>query len=377
MKPESFVLLCSLGSTAFAWKHTNEVDFRRAISGHNRALVAFVEPSTPASQALEPEWLEAAETEKALMSIDCSDLASLCKEFDVISYPAIRYFDGHGHMSRYRGPRRSSAITAFYKRAARPPITQLTEKKLATFPSSDDVVFMAQLNPADAHVAELYRAAAAKYHDRATFGRAGTDGPTALVCQNNRNEQRAELADFAAVDALPAFVESCLRPLVGEFTRANEMQYLQAGKSIVFFFARTPREREAFADAMRSLAKMYREYLQFVTVDAGEYGELAGPLGLAPGDFPALSVQNPMFGQVFPLAPDRDITPETVGAFVMDIVQGKVKPWAGEAPRRRAKKSSEESSNESAKGGTEDSTKDSTKGDTKESSSSQEAHDEL
>lgn len=76
---------------------------------------------------------------------------------------------------------------------------------------------------------------------------------------------------------------------------------------------------------------MYREYLSFVTVDAEEYGDLAAPLGLVPGAFPALAVKNPMRGQNFPYTSDAEISPETVGAFVMNIVQGKVKPWDGKA----------------------------------------------
>lgn len=59
-------------------------------------------------KALEPEWLStSAQQRENLMSIDCTAESKLCKEFDVISYPALRYFDGHGNMKPYRGPRRS------------------------------------------------------------------------------------------------------------------------------------------------------------------------------------------------------------------------------------------------------------------------------
>jgi protein disulfide-isomerase A1 len=110
---------------------------------------------------------------------------------------------------------------------------------------------------------------------------------------------------------------------------------VQSGKSLVYFFAATPDEREAFVDKMRPVAKMYKEYLSFVTVDANEYGDLTVPLGLAFGVFPALAVQNPMYGQVFPYALGAEISPEAVGAFVMDIVQGKVKPWDGQSRQEK------------------------------------------
>ncbi|OTB14730.1 hypothetical protein K445DRAFT_318629 [Daldinia sp. EC12] len=333
MKIESVELLYLLAGARItaAWEHASEDEFRRAISGHNHALVAFIEPSTAASQALEPEWTSAVESEeKFLISVDCASTSNLCKEFDVISYPALRFFDGHGKMTPYRGPRRAFSILSYLKRAVRPTITALSsEKKAATFQSSDDYAVVARINPQDKHIKILYDTIASQYRDRLSFGSLKTDKATTVACYNNRDGQQFSISDLTSIDALPRLVESCLTPVIGEFTRANEMKYLQADKSIVFFFSPSSAEREAYVKAMLSVAKMYKEYLSFVTVDANEYSDLAAPLGLAPGVFPALSVQNPMFGKVFPYPRGRDITPEAIGAFLMDISQGKVKAWDG------------------------------------------------
>jgi protein disulfide-isomerase A1 len=77
---------------------------------------------------------------------------------------------------------------------------------------------------------------------------------------------------------------------------------------------------------MRPLAKKYQEYLSFVTIDAVEYASLAHALGLSPGAFPALVVQNPILGQVFLYDQTRAITTDSVEAFILDIVQGKIQP---------------------------------------------------
>ncbi|KAG4220195.1 hypothetical protein PC116_g31326 [Phytophthora cactorum] len=204
-----------------------------------------------------------------------------------------------------------------------------SEKKEAAFQSSDDYAVVARINPQDKHIKILYDTIASQYRDRLSFGSLKTDKATAVACYNNRDGQQFSISDLTSIDALPRLVESCLTPVIGEFTRANEMKYLQADKSIVFFFSPSSAEREAYVKSMLSVAKMYKEYLSFVTVDANEYGDLAAPLGLAPGVFPALSVQNPMFGKVFPYPRGRDITPEAIGAFLMDISQGKVKAWDG------------------------------------------------
>ncbi|KAI1471934.1 uncharacterized protein F4812DRAFT_456036 [Daldinia caldariorum] len=344
MRIGSIELLCLLAGAGLsaAWNHASEDEFRRAIAGHNHALVAFIEPSTAASQALEPEWISATESEKkkSLLSVDCASASSLCKEFDVISYPALRFFDGHGKMTSYRGPRRASSILAYLKRAVRPTITPLpSDKKAAAFQSSDDHAVIARISPRDSHVRVLYETLASQYRDRLSFGLAKTktgEEATTVACYNNRDGQQFTVSDLTPINALSELVERCLTPVIGEFTRANEMKYLQADKSIVFFFSPSPAERDAYARAMLSVAKMYKEYLSFVTVDAGEYGDLAAPLGLAPGVYPAVSVQNPMFGKVFPYPQGRgdnddddNITPESIGAFLMDIGQGKVEAWDG------------------------------------------------
>ncbi|KAI2616242.1 hypothetical protein GGR54DRAFT_631749 [Hypoxylon sp. NC1633] len=325
MEFKSYSVMISL-ITAFssAWEHTADEEFRRAIGGHNHALVAS------ASQALEPEWTKAAELEKkALMSINCASAPSLCEEFGIISYPALRFFDGHGKMTNYRGPRRASSILSYMKRAIRPTVTALDSEKISAFQSSDDYVVIARINPQDPHVKVAYDTLASQYHDRLSFGSEETDAASTVSCYNNRDGQQFNVADLTPIDALSKLIETCLEPVIGDFTRANELKYLQAGKSLVFYFAASPNDRDVYIDGMRSVAKMYKEYLSFVTVDVDEYGDLAAPLGIAPGTFPALSVQNPMYGQVFPYPSQKKITAEAVGAFLMDIVQGKVQPWDG------------------------------------------------
>lgn len=76
------------------------------------------------------------------------------------------------------------------------------------------------------------------------------------------------------------------------------------------------------------MAKKYKEYLSFVTVDAQEYEHMLPSLGHEHSDVPAVSVFNPMYGQVFPFSKKErgSITASSVENFVLDIVQGKVQP---------------------------------------------------
>ncbi|KAI1327640.1 hypothetical protein F5Y16DRAFT_189620 [Xylariaceae sp. FL0255] len=331
----SSIFLSLFVSQCTAWGDSSAADFRRAIQEHKPALVAFIDPSALECWQFKPEWeaLLESQSQRGLLSIDCSSERGLCDEFDVASYPAIRYFDKQGTSTPYRGPRTASAITSYLHRVSRPIITTLTSQKIDNFhfQSTDDRVVIAQLTPKDSHILTAFRIIASQFWDRASFATLQLDSETAsgIRCYNNVDEQTFTLTDFTPVDAMSKLVESCLAPLVEDFSRRNEMKILQSGKSIVYFFAPTSTARQAFVDEIRPVAKMYKEYLVFVTVDAEEYGDMTAPLGLAPGVFPALAVQNPMFGQVFPLQQGAEISAESVGGFVMDIVQGKVKPWDG------------------------------------------------
>ena len=69
----------------------------------------------------------------------------------------------------------------------------------------------------------------------------------------------------------------------------------------------------------------YVEYISFVTIDAVEYAHMAPALGVEAGVFPALALQNPRLGQVFPYHGNK-ITPQVVEKFVQDIVEGRIQP---------------------------------------------------
>jgi protein disulfide-isomerase A1 len=191
---------------------------------------------------------------------------------------------------------------------------------------------------------------ASRNHDKFTFGIASDKSlakainiqiPSVVVHKPNEGEQEV-LPGPSGIDALESFLETATAPSIGEFTRKNELKYMRAGslsfptksqltteikagKSLVYYFARTSKDRETYRESLRPLAKKFKEYLNFVTVDAVEYGHMLPALGVQDTGSPALAVFNPMYGQAFPYD-QKDITPETVESFVMDIVQRKVQP---------------------------------------------------
>ncbi|KAE9378273.1 hypothetical protein N431DRAFT_541785 [Stipitochalara longipes BDJ] len=333
------LLVCLLdiiaAKSALGWNHVSRAKFEYFVNEKELALVACEEPS----KGLEAEWLAAtSQTKYPLLSVDCTAEADLCREQGIISYPAIRVFDGSDKVKRYRGPRKASAIVSFLSRAASPVLSTLDQNNITTFKSADDVVIIAYIPDEEQALTSAFTELAFKNHDKHTFGIVSTKKvakaekiqiPSVVVHKSKEGEQEV-LPGPSGIDALERFLETATEPSIGEFTRRNEMKYMKAGKSLVYYFASTSQDRETYRSSLQPLANKFKEYLNFVTVDAVEYGHMLPALGLQDTGAPALAVFHPMYGQAFPYDQRKKIVPEAVEGFVMDIVQGKVQPWGSE-----------------------------------------------
>lgn len=332
------ISLLLLSERASAWSHTSEARFRQALR-NEYTLVAFVDPTQPSASALEAQWTSIQETERDnnVVSIDCSTNAPLCDSYGVLTYPAIRLFHPSGRMTRYRGPKKASAITSFLRRSLRPTISRLDDKNITSFLSIDDVVVVAHIAPDDTATMGRFESLATWYRDRYSFAVQPLkgEGRPWLACFNVPDDEGSELVELEGrVDAMERFVEKCATPLVVELTRRNEMQLLNMGKSLVHYFVTTDELRTAWIKEARKLAKTYKEYLLFTIIDANEYPEMMTTLGLKPGARRALVVHSPHNGDRFPYPSGEAVTAQKVEKWMMDIIQGKIKPWDGKEESR-------------------------------------------
>ncbi|KAI9048442.1 hypothetical protein LZ554_007278 [Drepanopeziza brunnea f. sp. 'monogermtubi'] len=352
MLPRS-LLICILELLAvrgaLGWKHVGRDEFKSITTENDLSLVAFVAPETPSSKALEPEWLSVtSQSSTPLVSIDCTSETTLCAEQGVISYPAIRLYRSKSEeVKRYRGPRKASSITSFLARAARPTVTDLTgllHDELTAFKYVDTDVLIAytpSLTKPD-RLTESFLALADRYSDRLTFA-ATTDTNhvkrenvwyTSIVCYKTQEGARETYPDHEedGIDHLDRWIKSVTRPLIGPFSRRNTMDYLKAGKPILYFLTSSDETRAAYVKATTQLAKAYSADLSFVTVDTAEYAYMALALGLQPGVEPAMAVLDPVRQQVFSweVQGEKTIRPAAVDRFVTEILKGEREPWGPE-----------------------------------------------
>jgi hypothetical protein len=113
------------------------------------------------------------------------------------------------------------------QRISRPSVSALPEGDVAQFLHSDDFVVIGQISPSDQHMRSAIATVAEKYKDRASFGTVDSDGPSSVLCYNNKDDEQVSAADLSRIEALTSLVEACMRPLIGMFTHRTESSYLR------------------------------------------------------------------------------------------------------------------------------------------------------
>ncbi|EHA54204.1 hypothetical protein MGG_08973 [Pyricularia oryzae 70-15] len=334
------LILALAADVVFGWTHASEASLRKALRSNDYTLVAFVDSTHDASKSLEPQWIKIQTTERDnnVVSFDCGAKRKICDELDVVSYPAIRLYHQDGRMDRFRGPRTASEIVPFLRRALRPTISTLTDKNMTSFVGVDDVVFVAYLEKGDESLERRFLAQASGLRDRYSFAMGPPPEPglrSTVACYNNREGDQRVHADFDGVGSLESFIEICAMPSIHEMNRRNELHLMQSGKSIVNYVFATDEDRELYVETMRQLAKKYTDYLVFTTINAEEYPDFGPNLGLGEGT--GVSVMNPANGDVFPYLRAERISARSIDEFLIDIINGKVKPWGSEQEQQQVR----------------------------------------
>ncbi|KAJ9617561.1 protein disulfide-isomerase precursor [Knufia peltigerae] len=344
--------------SAAQWQqHTSKAEFQALLDNNELTLVAFVSPWTPPSLSLAEEWATAkSQLTQPLANVDCTAERDLCAEHDVRSYPAIRLFRGlattnknkTSSTTRYRGPRKASSIVPFVRRAALPPVSTVTVENLTGLTSIDRVVFVAYLDDDDVTIKARYTKVARELHDRFVFGIAqdeqldeqeGIDAPSIVAYKTDVGDRDVLSVDTATTKRvdIEKFVLEASTPLIGELTRRNEGAYLSGYKLLAYIFVSNDRDRSSLRRELYPVAKEYKDYINFVTIDSHEYGHMAPGLGLsaAAGDddydhesgYPALTVYSAWKDQVFPYPETEELEAEQVEAFLLQILHGERGPW--------------------------------------------------
>lgn len=207
----------------------------------------------------------------------------------------------------------------------------VNEETTTSFAKEDEIVLIARFSDGDHILEERYKDIAYQYRDRHSFaiGPVVIPQSSSLQCINNANQEQFSTAQLSTPAAIENFVKQCARPLVPELTRRNEAEYMRAGKSIVHYFLSADEDRDAYIADIKPLAKKFKEYLIFATMDVSQYPEMPAVMGHQFASTKVLAVSSPSTGGVYPYRGNKNLNSAVVEDFLNDISAGKVKPWYG------------------------------------------------
>ena len=268
------------------------------------------------------------------MKVDCTEEQDLCQQHGVEGYPTLKVFRGLDNVTPYKGQRKAAGITSYMVKQSLPAVSTLTKDTLEEFKKADKVVVVAYLDAADKVSNETFTKAAEKLRDNFPFGASseaalaeaeGVKAP-AIVLYKSFDEGKVVYDGEFDAEAIEKFTKQAATPLIGEVGPETYADYMSAGIPLAYIFAETQEERDELSAAVKPIAEAHRGKINFATIDAKAFGAHAGNLNLKTDKFPAFAIQETVLNQKFPFDQEKEITHDSIKAFVEDFAAGKIEP---------------------------------------------------
>jgi len=136
-------------------------------------------------------------------------------------------------------------------------------------------------------------------------------------------------------DELTAFIAEHSLPIMDEVSPENYAVYAEANLPLAYLFVDpTSKSREALVEAIKPVAKSFKNQVNFVWIDAVKFAEHGKSLSVPLDDLPAMVVQDMASkGKKFVLsATGSKVDATSVKNFVTDFTQNKLTPTLKSAP---------------------------------------------
>jgi protein disulfide-isomerase A1 len=309
-------------------------EFQTLLQKHERLLVSFSSYSLDSLSIFNDLFFTAAtDRSTPFVGVNCDAEPSLCKSYDINSYPTIRLIERNQKQEteviRYRGPRTRKAIHSFIKKRELPILTEL-ERKDMQFRRIDSIVFIAMLAPDDDVHLKTFSAIAEKHHTDFVFGYT-TDvtiaekekvQPPSVICYRNNDRDNMILGGAFTFRDAENFVLTAKHSIIQRFHEKDIESFMQQNKLTAYIFLRDPEDTRARRE-LAPIALKYERFVTFATVDTGRYANMPQNFGIELKEEQALVVHAPMNDNVFFYKQSKKIEVDVVENMLETILHGK------------------------------------------------------
>jgi hypothetical protein len=274
----------------------------------------------------------------AFITIDCDIGISLCKKYDVNSFPTLRLLERTKQgeemkTTRYRGPRRIQDIQSFIKKRELPFLSEIKDLE-SDIRHIDSIVFVAYLASSNKDLLETYTAVAQKHHHDFVFGY--TTNPTfttdvgktsapSIICYRNLDADTLVLSAPFTFSDVENFIATAKNSHIKSFRERDIETFMQPSKLTVYIFTSPSLPSDtSLRHTLTPLAQTYSQFVIFAIVDLSRYPDMPANFGIKEmqGDT-ALSVHAPGNDQIFKYAQGKKIERGVVEDMLVTILQGR------------------------------------------------------
>jgi len=314
----------------------NKDTFTNFIREHDLVLAEFFAPWCGHCKALAPEYEQAAtelkEKNIALVKVDCTEEADLCKDYGVEGYPTLKVFRGLDSVKAYQGVRKSAAIVSYMIKQSLPAVSTATQENLEELKTMDKIVIIAYLSSEDKTSNQTFTTVAESQRDSYLFAGSNdaalaktedTKQPSIVLYKDFDEKKSVFDGDFDE-ETITNWIKTASTPLVGEVGPETYSGYMSAGIPLAYIFAETEEERQQLAIDFKPIAEKHRGKVNIATIDAKSFGAHAGNLNLDPEKFPCFAIQDTVTNAKYPYDQSKEVNAKDIAQFVQDVIDGKV-----------------------------------------------------
>lgn len=334
-------------------------EFKSFLDENPLVLTEFFAPWCGYCKQLGPEFSKAADLlnethpKIKLAQIDCTEEEELCKKHGIKGYPTLKVMRGaYQQPADYDGPRDAEGIVEYMIRQSRPPVQ--------TFTSYEDFVASSEVEGKPYFLQVFPEAAHAKFGDRnETFGDIASlerekmtfysleddkliaqlknyvsfsiadDEPTYLVVHpSGLGDARVYSGEFSK-DDLEEWSKNAKVPYFGDINRDTYMVYMGSSLPLGYYFYNTGEQRAAVEKFFNEQGKKHVGKLNFVALDASQFGRHAEILNMDPEIVPLFAIQDNGNGRKYGLNQTEHPegpSVEAIETFIDSFLAGEVKP---------------------------------------------------
>ncbi|KAL7852858.1 hypothetical protein SRHO_G00186430 [Serrasalmus rhombeus] len=323
-------------------------NFARALSENKYLLVEFYAPWCGHCRALEPIYAEVAGQLKSesspvrLAKVDATEEKELAEEFDVDSFPTLKFFkDGNRqNVTEFTGKRTAKGIMQWLQRHLGPSATLLENAKdVKKLLDTHDVVVVGFFKDLDGEEAKVFYDVALDTISL-NFGITSSPGlfkkyelqKDSVVLFKKFDDKRADmpLPEDGKLDKddLITFIQNNSLELVITFSEENADKIFgsKVHNHLLLFINTTIESQNALLDDYRAAAGEFKGKVLFIKIDVNQQvSHVMKYFGISASDTPILRLINTDTVKKYAMK-EKDINEDTVKAFCQDMLDGKLTP---------------------------------------------------